>query len=86
MMDNIINKKYMKLFISLDNKVMNIIQCSKKIGMTNPHLSKILKEFVKEGLIIKKKNTYYRRSFDLILTEKGKSMAKLLRKLKKIGG
>ncbi|MHA1302331.1 MAG: hypothetical protein ACTSPI_01330 [Candidatus Heimdallarchaeaceae archaeon] len=67
------NKRYFKLFFSIDKK--NIKDLSRNHG-TVSHLSTVTDQFVKEGLITKEAKG---REVEIKLTEDGKKLMKILR-------
>ena len=72
--------RYMKLMFSLNGK--NIHQLSKLVNMTTSHLSNVMDQFVKEGIIEKDKRG---REVEIKITEKGQEIIDLLRKFEEIG-
>jgi len=72
--------RYMKLMFSINGK--NIRQLSKLVNMTTSHLSNVMDQFVKEGIIEKDKRG---REVGIKITEKGQEIIDLLRKFEEIG-
>ena len=71
----ICSKRYVKLMFSLNGK--NIKQLSKEVDMTTSHLSNVMDQFLREGLIEKEKQG---REVDIKITERGKELIEILRK------
>lgn len=76
----VIKKTYIDLILSMQYGENKIIDCAKKIGINYAHLTMVFNEWVKEGIITKKRKE---NSFDVSLTEKGKRICKCLENLKK---
>lgn len=77
----IINRKYIDLLVSMMMTDRTIKEISKRIGMSYFHLTEVLNQFYKEGLLKKNvdKNTYR-----FSLTEKGKKIVELLLEIQQI--
>ncbi len=79
----IVKKTYLNLFLSLDQGEQKIKEISKFSGIDYSHLSTVLQEFQKEGLLLRdRKDTA--RSYAVKLTEKGEALAKVLRDVKNV--
>jgi len=70
----IAQKRYLKLLFAVDGK--NIHQLSRESDMTTSHLSNVMDQFAKEGIIEKKTKG---REVEINLTEKGKELIEVLR-------
>lgn len=75
----IAQKRYVKLMFSINGK--NIRQLSKEVDMTTSHLSNVMDQFKKEGLVEKEKKG---REVEVKLTEKGHELIELLRKYEEL--
>ena len=69
------NQRYVKLLFSIrENK--NIHQLSRESNMTTSHLSNVMDQFKREGIIEKEKKG---REVEITLTEKGIELLEILR-------
>ena len=59
----------------------NIRQLSKEVDMTTSHLSNVMDQFAKEGIIEKERKG---REVDIKVTEKGQELIEILRKYEEI--
>ena len=77
----VINQKYIKLLSEIKYKEKTMKELSKKCGMNYYHLTEVLNQFYKEGIITKTniKNTYY-----ISLTDKGKNITDHLLEIQNI--
>lgn len=71
----IAQKRYVRLMFSINGK--NIRQLSKEVDMTTSHLSNVMDQFAKEGLIEKERKG---REVEIKVTEKGQELIEILRK------
>lgn len=71
----LISKKYIDMFLILDEKQITVRECSKILKMERYHLSNVTNRFIKEGYISKNKTK-------LGLTKKGSELTNMLRNLK----
>ena len=70
----ICSPRYVKLIFVMNGK--NIRQLSREVNMTTSHLSNVMDQFSKEGIIVKEKKG---REVELQLTEKGQELLEILR-------
>lgn len=75
----IAQKRYVRLMFSINGK--NIRQLSKEVDMTTSHLSNVMDQFKREGLVEKEKKG---REVEVKLTEKGHELIELLRKYEEL--
>ncbi len=75
----IAQKRYVRLMFSINGK--NIRQLSKEVDMTTSHLSNVMDQFAKEGIIEKERKG---REVEIKVTEKGKELIEVLRKYDEI--
>lgn len=83
----VINKKYVDLLKSLDSKSKSeksVINLSRKTQISYACLSRVLKEFYKEGLVERQEFKGRAISLEYSLSEKGKEILKLFKKIDKI--
>ena len=71
----IAQRRYVRLMFSINGK--NIHQLSKEVDMTTSHLSNVMDQFAKEGLIEKERKG---REVEIKVTEKGQELIEILRK------
>ena len=72
-------KRYIRLMFIINGK--NIRQLSREVDMTTSHLSNVVDQFQKEGLVTKTKKG---REVDIAITEKGKELIEVLRQYSEI--
>ena len=70
----ICSPRYVKLMFLINGK--NIRQLSKEVNMTTSHLSNVMDQFSKEGLVVKERKG---REVEIKITEKGQELIKVLR-------
>ena len=70
----ICSPRYVKLMFLINGK--NIRQLSKEVNMTTSHLSNVMDQFAKEGLVIKERKG---REVEIKITEKGQELIEVLR-------
>ncbi len=75
----IAQKRYVRLMFSINGK--NIRQLSKQVDMTTSHLSNVMDQFAKEGIIEKERKG---REVGIKVTEKGKELIEILRKFEEL--
>lgn len=75
----IAQKKYIRLLFSINGK--NIHQLSKESDMTICHLSNVMDQWKREGLVTKEKKG---RETDIKITELGKELSEILRQYDEI--
>jgi predicted transcriptional regulator len=68
------SKRYVELFFAI-KKEKTVNGLARKSGMTISHLSTVTDQWVKEGLILKKRKG---READISITKKGEKLWKLL--------
>jgi len=71
----IAQRRYVRLMFLINGK--NIMQLSKKADMTISHLSNVMDQFKREGLIEKEKKG---REVEIKITKKGTELIEILRK------
>jgi len=72
----ICSRRYVNLLFAIGiKKRKNILQLSRESDMTSSHLTIVMRQFEKEGLINKIKNG---REYEIEFTEKGKSLLKII--------
>ena len=78
----LMSRRYVKLLFAIgSSKKKNILQLSRVSNMTSSHLTIVMKQLEKEGLINKIKSG---REFDIELTEVGKEVLKIVQAYHKI--
>jgi len=75
----ICSPRYVKLMFLINGK--NIRQLSRESNMTTAHLSNVMDQFSKEGIVIKERKG---REVDIHVTEKGQELIEVLRKFEEI--
>ena len=70
----ICSPRYVKLMFLINGK--NIRQLSKEVNMTTSHLSNVMDQFSKEGLVVKERKG---REVEVKITEKGQELVEVLR-------
>jgi len=70
----ICNKRYLKLIFAINGK--NIQQLSRITNMTTSHLSNVMDQWQKEGIVTKERKG---RETEVKITEVGKKMVEILR-------
>jgi len=75
----IAQKRYLKLLFSIDGK--NIHQLSKESDMTTSHLSNVMDQWSREGLVTKEKKG---RETEIKITDLGKEVIEILRQYDEI--
>ena len=75
----IAQRRYVRLMFSINGK--NIRQLSIESNMTTSHLSNVMDQFQKEGLVLKERKG---REVEVKITEKGKELVEVLMKYDKI--
>ncbi len=77
----VINPKYINLLSEIRYNEKTMKDLSKKCGMNYFHLTEVLNQFYREGIILKenRKNTYY-----ISLTEKGQKITEHLLEIRSI--
>jgi len=75
----ICSKRYLKLMFSINRK--NIRQLSRECDMTTSHLSNVMDQFSKEGIVLKERKG---REVEITITKKGQEIIELLRKYDEI--
>ena len=75
----ICNQRYLKLIFSINGK--NIHQLSRESNMTTSHLSNVMDQWAREGLVTKEKKG---RETDIKITELGKEVIEILRQYEEI--
>jgi len=74
----VVSRRYVNLVFSIGSqRKKNISQLSKDSGMTTSHLTIVMRQWEKEGLILKIKDG---REFDIELTDRGKQWMGYLKK------
>ena len=74
----LMSKRYVKLLFAIGcKKKKNILQLSRESDMTSSHLTIVMRQFEKEGIISKIKNG---REYDIELTEIGQEVLVLVQK------
>ncbi len=75
-------RRYVVLFLAINSvKKKNISQLSKACDMTPSHLTIVMKQWEKEGLIVKNKSG---REFVIELTEAGRELLEIIRRYDRI--
>jgi DNA-binding HxlR family transcriptional regulator len=86
----VINKTNLNLLLNLEYGAAKINEMAKKVGMSYGHLTVVLQEFQKEGIILKKtagkdeSSATTAQSYDIELTPKGQKLTKALSLVKNI--
>lgn len=75
----ICSPRYVKLMFLINGK--NIRQLSREVNMTTSHLSNVMDQFSKEGLVVKEKKG---REIEIKITEKGQELIVVLRQYDEI--
>jgi len=76
------SRRYANLLFAIGkSKKKNILQLSRESNMTSSHLTIVMKQFEKEGIINKVKSG---REFDIEFTEIGKVVLKLVQEYNQI--
>lgn len=78
----LMSKRYVKLLFAIGtSKKKNILQLSRVSDMTSSHLTIVMRQFEKEGIINKVKSG---REYDIELTETGKEVLEIVQKYDEI--
>ena len=76
------SRRYVNVMFAIDSqKSKNISQLSKESGMTGSHLTIVMRQWEKEGVIEKIKSG---REYDIVFTEKGKKFLALVREFDRL--
>jgi len=76
------SRRYVNLMFAIDSvKRKNISQLSKESGFHGGHLTTVMRQWEKEGVIQKVKSG---REFDIEFTSKGKEFLELMKKFDKL--